>query len=1340
MQMRMLMTQRTNVFALDITASEGTSFAQLVPHLPPDCPQDTTAYQVTLFGETVALSGDERLGRPPLVHGASLMAGMSAPGSVSGLRKPRQHSHSPAWVIVSDGPDSGKVARLCAGQSLSIGRDPACGLSLGDSSLSRRHCLITTDRTGVRVADLGSTNGIYLAGSIIDEPRLWLPTHYLRLGVNTLALLPSRGLPLPMIATGRGHLEVTITPSQVLPRGVVELEAPSRPAPAELRPMPILSWVIPLVVASSLAIVLQMPMLMLFGLMAPAMLLGTWVSERHSTKTKARQQLGEHLAQTQDLAWRLRQESAADLTHQAAQRPSAGALALALSGGPREGLWSGRGEVGALVLGRGNGPTSVTVDGIPWRVEDAHISACGPTICVVGQADAVRGVARAMVMQTLLHTSPLRMSVCAPGDHPSWQWLTWCPHYFQAPSANQRFVILDRLDVQPNTPWEARQPGTLTLVLAREPDSAFEAEDIVRVGSNEHFTLQTPHTICAGIPHVLSMSTALRWAISMAPLRVAETRAGSGNLPERITLESLIPDSTHPGRIAKGWQTRESGAPTPIGANESGAHTIDLSKDGPHALVAGTTGAGKSELLRTWALSFALTHSPANLVMVLIDYKGGSAFADCAKLPHCVGMVTDLDDHLAERALTSLMAEIKRRERLLAEYGAADLQAYLAAGVGPPIPRLVVMIDEFRVLAEEVPAFVEGLVRLAALGRSLGLHVILATQRPAGVVTADIRANMNLRIALRLREASDSYDVVETPQAAGLDKNLPGRALIRTGADAPRLVQVARAQSTPASARHVRCSVPETLWEEPAAPTTEGPSDSDAHHIVQACRSAAESLGCSDPVSPWLPPLPEQLPLHSLSLTTLEATADSIAWGRLDDPAQQWQGPAQWEPLTAGHLGIAGAPRTGRTTWVRTLVHQLCCGSRAWDLYCFDYPGGLAVLEEAPTCRARVTSEETLRGGRVLSRLLDELLNRQSLLAGSATTSLLEFENTTGLGQSMVIWIVEGWTQFVDSYTAYERGSYYEVALRLLREGPAVGIVAIITGDRTLLTGAIANLLSTTWSLRLPDPMDLMMRGLSKAQIPTSLPPGRAVQVDTGVIAHVAHCGSDESGRMQVVALRQTLAQSPPAPGQNAADIVRLPAFIKRDTSAQINRLPVGSGGDCGEPQWFDLAETGLRTLVAGSSRSGKTSALRTLAEAAHEAGLRTVWFAGKDQSTWGERAEAMTGQSSILVLVDDAERLLDSGTETDILAWLADPEPGRHLAISSDITDIANIYRGLVPAALRTRLGIALNADSGQHGAPWGVTLPTGDSRLPGRGLMIAGGACTRVQLYAPTSPTNPS
>ena len=193
---------------------------------------------------------------------------------------------------------------------------------------------------------------------------------------------------------------------------------------------------------------------------------------------------------------------------------------------------------------------------------------------------------------------------------------------------------------------------------------------------------------------------------------------------------------------------------------------------------------------------------------VLVAFKGGAAFAECALLPHTVGAVTDLDARLAARALESLGCELRRRERLFAEAGVRDLDGYRAArraGRGAePLGRLVIVVDEFAELSTELAEYVSGLVGIARRGRSLGVHLVLATQRPAGVVTPEMRANTAVRIALRVTDVADSQDVLDAPDAAAIDRRQPGRAYLRVPGSAPVLLQTALATSPAPGSATVR--------------------------------------------------------------------------------------------------------------------------------------------------------------------------------------------------------------------------------------------------------------------------------------------------------------------------------------------------------------------------------------------------------------------------------------------------------------------------------------------------------------------------------------------------------
>ncbi|WP_281287124.1 FtsK/SpoIIIE domain-containing protein, partial [Nonomuraea turkmeniaca] len=359
-------------------------------------------------------------------------------------------------------------------------------------------------------------------------------------------------------------------------------------------------------------------------------------------------------------------------------------------------------------------------------------------------------------------------------------------------------VILDGAQVLrglPNMPQVLRQgPRSGVYTLAIDDDQRLLPEECQTVAAcgGDGFV----HLLGGGLDAIgpvlgdfVSAAWSDRLARSLSPIRDVSRDDPAGNLPGAIRLLDLMGMPDPSGKeLAARWRDRGTTRAL-IGVGPEGPFSVDLTLDGPHGLIAGTTGAGKSELLQTLICALAVANRPDQLTFVLIDYKGGAAFKECVRLPHTVGMVSDLDGHLTQRALDSLAAEIRRRERLLLKAGAKDIDDYAGA---VPLPRLVLIIDEFAALVAELPDFVTGLVDIARRGRSLGVHLILATQRPAGVVTADIQANTSLRIALRVTEPSESSDVIDLPDAAHISKSTPGRCYIRSGVGSATAVQTAR--------------------------------------------------------------------------------------------------------------------------------------------------------------------------------------------------------------------------------------------------------------------------------------------------------------------------------------------------------------------------------------------------------------------------------------------------------------------------------------------------------------------------------------------------------------------
>ncbi|MFD0655678.1 FtsK/SpoIIIE domain-containing protein [Thermocatellispora tengchongensis] len=662
------------------------------------------------------------------------------------------------------------------------------------------------------------------------------------------------------------------------------------------------------------------------------------------------------------------------------------------------------------------------------------------------------------------------------------------------------------------------------------------------------------------VGEILADQVAVAWcdrlARALAPIRDVSRDDGSAALPDAARLLDLLDlrDPT-PEAVARRW----TGATTRavIGVGPEGPFAVDLRVDGPHALIAGTTGAGKSELLQTLICSLAAANRPDEMTFVLIDYKGGAAFKECVRLPHTVGMVTDLDGHLTGRALASLAAEIRRRERILLGAGAKDIEDYQAARARgakecqDPLPRLVLIIDEFAALVTELPDFVSGLVDIARRGRSLGIHLILATQRPAGVVTADIQANTSLRIALRVTEAVESSDVIDMPDAAHISKATPGRCYVKSGAGEAEAVQTARiggARTQEGGGGEGRLSVVELDWralghplpaQRPSAaarrPAAEPRSDLAA--LTEAVIGAAELLRVPEQPTPWLPPLPASVTVSGVREMTGDGGA-GLVFGVTDEPWEQARGTLALDLVNGGHLLLAGSARSGRSTALRTLAGVIAAGTSPADVHVHAIDcgsGALLPLVALPHCGAVVTRDQLDRVERLLGRLRAEVGRRQQLLAAAGFASLAELRaagraRAEAAGESLPPWLVlmlDRWEGFIAAFEGYDYGRLIEAVLQLLREGPAVGLRAVVTADRSGLLGQISTVFEDRLIMRLSDPADYGLAGLPLKDLPSSMPPGRALAIgEHGVVeSQIALLAEDPAGPAQVAAL-QELARS----------------------------------------------------------------------------------------------------------------------------------------------------------------------------------------------------------------------
>lgn len=659
-----------------------------------------------------------------------------------------------------------------------------------------------------------------------------------------------------------------------------------------------------------------------------------------------------------------------------------------------------------------------------------------------------------------------------------------------------------------------------------------------------------------------------------------------------------------------------------VGQGPDGATAIDLRLHGPHALVGGTTGAGKSEFLQSWIMSMAARLSPDRLTFLLVDYKGGAAFAECTDLPHTVGLVTDLSPHLVRRALTSLRAELRYREELLAQHTAKDLITMERRSDAAAPPVLVIVIDEFAALASDVPEFVDGIIDVAQRGRSLGLHLILATQRPAGVIKDNLRANTNLRIALRMADESDSNDVLGVKDAAFFDAETPGRGAIKVGPGRISHFQTGylggrSAAAVAGAGVEVRSlSFAEgDAWDIPPEAIPAGRARTQPPRDIEQLRdgviAAAGALQLKRPRRPWLDPLPELINLNDLQqgLGALRANlvdpadpTDTVVIGLRDDPAAQAQHPLTIDFDESGNIALFGAGGTGKTSTLITLAAALSAGAvaRPVQIYAIDAGGGaLDVLSVLPTVGAVAALGDLERVGRILQRLCDLIAERGPKYSAARSGGLAAYRATPGAAnEALVVLMIDGFAAFRQATEML--GGATDPMQRLgeiMMTGRAVGIHVVLCADRvTAMPGAMASSVQQRFVLRLASPHDYAHLGVQGDALNES-PPGRAIVAGETHEVQIALLGGSPDFTSQARAI-ETLAARLIAEGVLPAPQVRnAPTVVPlAELPPKVSGKPVfGINTQTFAPALLPVRGLGV---IAGPAGSGLSTAALTCVEA----------------------------------------------------------------------------------------------------------------------------------------------
>ncbi|MEV8440686.1 type VII secretion protein EccCa [Actinosynnema sp. NPDC051121] len=908
--------------------------------------------------------------------------------------------------------------------------------------------------------------------------------------------------------------------------------------------------------------------------------------------------------------------------------------------------------------------------------------------------ERAHGLVRAMIAQLAVLQAPdeLRIAVCAsPERRPDWEWLKWLPHALHpdrtdalgpirlvAPAIPMLEAVLeDLLGDRPRFDPEdgvTRVAGPhlvvvldggvtagsdhlmagvegatvidLTTPPPRLPDRATVVFDVADDGTLTTTTAEGDAVL--GRADTLPVAAVEALARQLAPLRLTEGGHGEQPLTSSLGLEELLdlgdpyafdPTDTwvprpHRDRLRVRFGIRPDGTPIELDLKEPAQDGM-----GPHGLLIGATGSGKSELLRTLVLALAVTHPPSSLNFILIDFKGGATFARLDRLPHASAVITNLAEELplVDRMADAINGELIRRQELLRAAGdfasLRDYEKARAAGAPlPEVPTLFVVCDEFSELLSARPDFIENFVQIGRVGRSLGVHLLLASQRLEEGRLRGLDAHLSYRIGLRTFSDMDSRTVLGVSDAFSLPR-APGHGFLRYG-DEP----MTRFRSAYVSGVH--------RADQPGAPASGAPQPLGLHEYTTAYRAPdveeeapvaqpdevdddaiGESLldilvdrfaGRGTPAHRvWLPPLDRAPTLDQL---LGELTADRqrglrpvspefvgglrAVFGVVDRPLDQRRDPLVLDLSgAAGHAVIAGGPQSGKSTAMRALITSLALTHtpREVQFYCLDFGGGaLGALRDLPHVGGVAARQNVAAVRRAIAEVASVLAERERRFAeldvdGMPAYRALRAEGRVDDPHGDVFLVVDGWLSLRKDFEEQE-----EIVAGIAARGLAYGVHVLATTARWFdLRVAVRDLFGSKVELRLGDPADTMIDRIGAVRVPEGAP-GRGL----GPTKH------------------QILTALPRIDGRDTADdlaggvagVVRAVAGAWTGDSAPAvrmlpERLPYATlpAADVGDRLAVGIAESDLDTirldfaadahvLLLGDADSGKTTFLRALA------------------------------------------------------------------------------------------------------------------------------------------------
>lgn len=684
-----------------------------------------------------------------------------------------------------------------------------------------------------------------------------------------------------------------------------------------------------------------------------------------------------------------------------------------------------------------------------------------------------------------------------------------------------------------------------------------------------------------------------------------DLRTESASMPSVLPFLNMfgVQDVTHLNILSR-WESSDpiSRLSTPVGISEDGdLCSLDLHEkaDGPHGLIAGTTGSGKSELIMCYILSMAVSYSPEEVSFVLIDYKGGGMAQAFEHLPHTAGIITNLDGNELRRSLLSINSELQRRQRIFSDakrqLGNLQIdiykyqQLYRNGKVKQPVSHLLIITDEFAELKTQEPEFMQELIRAARIGRSLGVHLILATQKPAGVVDDQIWSNTNFRLCLRVQDSRDSQDVIKCPDAASLSN--PGSFYKQVGYGSSMIkaqsgwggADYTQEEEVPACGVEILDHMGSVIRQEMTPSTRNGEMSTQ----LQVVAEYITQLGKREKLrgrALWQPALEAQI---SLSALHQKYAVDVDLWrpepvlGELDDPANQRRAVVRMPVCALKNIIVYGAIGSGKFMLLSAILEDLLLHHTAEQLhiYLLDYADdGLQVFSQAPQVGDVLNSDDDEKLLRLLSTLEMMTSQRKKKLGGAASSAPLP-ERLRSAGMSHVVVVLHSLSSLQERLD-----DNLDRLIRLMKDGPRWGITFLATqesvsGLRYQLTQRFAQ----QYVLQMDHNDDYSVILGRTGGLKPSPVRGRGLVIHEDLIYEFQTASADQSPKELCLALQEQWQ------GERAPSIRVMPDRISSDyllpalNQSNPLRLPIGLDLETIEPVIYPFESRSVHLLLGNS-------------------------------------------------------------------------------------------------------------------------------------------------------------